>query len=70
MSEQVLQLREVSFFNTVLTTQGGIFVQNPKAVLGLGTEAIAADNAGRSSKNMYKRYWTVGNHNFFLTISL
>lgn len=56
MSEQVLQLREVSFFNTVLTTQGGIFVQNPKAVLGLGAEAIIADNAGRSSKNVNKWY--------------
>ena len=56
VSEQVLQLREVSFFNTVLTTQGGIFVQNPKAVLGLGAEAIIADTAGRSSKNVTKRY--------------
>ena len=34
MVGQVLQLREVNFFNTVVTAQGGIFVQNPTSVLG------------------------------------
>lgn len=59
VSGHVLQLKEVTFFNTVVTTKGGMFVQNPRSVLGQDGKVNGAstDSTSRASKTIPKRYF-------------
>jgi hypothetical protein len=48
---QVLGLKDASVFNTIITPEGRVFVQNPGTVLGVDAVSAAATGAEpRSAK--------------------
>ena len=54
MTSQVLALREVNSTNTLVTPTGGLFVQAPASVLGIGANAVTTGDLKASSKQKDK----------------
>ena len=54
VTSQVLALREVNSTNTLVTPTGGLFVQAPASVLGIGANAVTTGDLKASSKQKDK----------------
>jgi hypothetical protein len=55
---QVLGLKDASVFNTIVTTEGRVFVQNPGNVLGVDAATSTASAESKSAKAKSAR-WVV-----------
>lgn len=56
MVNQVLGLKDASVFNTIITTEGRVFVQNPGTVLSVDATTAAASAESKSAKAKSARW--------------